>query len=72
MLEIFIANTIRMPIESQNWDSFDTDSLESEWVFVDNQVLESVLDENTLSPTIEPAIMDQLEKQQNDRFYNFN
>ena len=38
----------------------------------DNQILESVPDESTSSYTIEPAILDHLEKQQNDRFYDFN
>ena len=72
MLETFMANAIRMPIEHQHLDSSSTDSLESEGVVADYQVLESVLDESTLSPTIEPAILDQLKKQQNNRFYDFN
>ena len=72
MLETFMANAIRLPIERPQFDSFGTDSLESEGVAADNQVLDCVFDESTLSPTIEPAILDQLEKQQNDRFHDFN
>ena len=72
MLETFMANAIRLPIERLQFDSFGTDSSESEGVGADNQVLESVFDESTLSPTIEPAILDQLEKQQNYSFYDFN
>ena len=72
MLETFIANIIKIPIEHQHLDSFDIDFLESERVVADNQVLESVLDESILAPNIDPSILDQLEKQQNDRFYDFN
>ena len=57
-----MANTIRMPIEHQYLDSSSIDSLESEGIVADNQVLESVLNENPSSATIEPAILDQLEK----------
>ena len=72
MLETFMANAIKMPIEHQHLDSSSTDSLKSEGLVADNQVLESVLDKSTSSPTIESAILDQLKKQQNNRFYDFN
>lgn len=49
-----------------------TDSIESEGVVAEIYVLPSVFDENTLSPTIEPASLDELEKQQNDWYYDFH
>ena len=61
-----------MSIEHQYLDSFSIDSLESKGIVPDNRVFEFVLDESTLLPTIKPAIMDPLEKQQNNRFYDFN
>ena len=72
MLETFMANSVRMPVEHQYLDFSSTDSWVSEGVVTNNQVLESVFDESTSSPIIEPTILDQLEKQQNDRFYDFN
>ena len=61
-----------MPIERYQLSCFSADWLESKRVAAENKVLQSVFDENTLSPSIEPAILDQLEKKQSDRFYNFN
>lgn len=58
-----MANTIRLPIKRPHLDFFNTNFLESERMAMDNQVLEIVFDESTLSPTIEPAILDQFEKQ---------
>lgn len=72
MLKTFMANTIRLSIECSKLNSFNIDSLESEKIVVDNQILESIFDKSTLSFTIEPAILDQLEKQQNNRLYDFN
>ena len=63
MLETFIANVIKMPIEYQYLDFFGTDSLESGGVVANNQLLESVLNKSTLSLIIEPAILNQLEEQ---------
>ena len=72
MLETFLANFIRVPVERHQLGCFSTDCLESEGVVAENKVLQSVFDEDTSSPSIEPAILDQREKQQNDRFYNFD
>lgn len=72
ILEIFIANSIRIPIESQQLSSFSIDSLKFEVVATQIKVLQLVFYESILSCIIEPAILDQLEKQQNDRFYYFN
>lgn len=62
MLEIFMANVIRSPIEYLQLDSFNTDFLEFERMAADNQVLELVFNKNILSPKIELVILDQLEK----------
>ena len=72
MLETFMANSIRMPIQRQQLDSFSADFLKSERVAANNELLKFVFDESTSSPTIELAILHQLEKQLNDRFYDFN
>ena len=72
MLELFMSNAIRLPIKRTQLDFSGRDSLQSERVVADDQVLESVFDENILLSTIEPAILNQLEKQQNNSFYDFN
>lgn len=45
---------------------FSADSVKSQEVIFDNDILPSVFNKNILWPTIEPAILDELEKQQND------
>ena len=72
MLETFLANSIRIPVERHQLGCFSADCLKSKGVIAENEVLQSVFDESTSSPSIEPAILDQLEKQQNDRFYDFD
>lgn len=57
-----MANAIRLYIERLQLDFFKTNFLESEGLTANNQVLESVFNESTLSAIIEPAILDQLEK----------
>lgn len=72
ILKMFMANAIRLPIQRLQFDFLNIDSLESKKIAANNQILDSVVNENTLSPIIEPAILNQPEKQQNNRFYNFN
>ena len=72
MLEIFIANAIRLPIKCPQLDSFSTNCLKFIKVALDNQVLKFLFDKNILLSIIKLAILDPLEKYQNDRFYNFN
>ena len=72
MLETFLVNSIRIPVKCHQLGCFNADCLESEGVSAENKVLQSIFDESTLSPSIKPAILDQLEKQQNDKFYNFD
>ncbi len=62
MLEIFLANSIRMPVERQQLGFFSADCWESEGMVTENEVLQSVFDESTSSSSIESAILDQLEK----------
>lgn len=52
MLKTFIANIIKLLIERPQLDFFVIDSLESEDLAADNQISKSVLNQNTLSPTI--------------------
>ena len=72
MLETFLANSLRIPVKRHQLGCFSIDCLEFEGVAIENKVLQSVFDKSTLSPSLEPAILDQLEKQQNDRFYDFD
>lgn len=72
MLKIFIANTIRLPIDCSQLNFFNTNLLKSKEMAMDNQVLGYVFDKNILSSTIEPPILNQLKKQQNNCFYDFN
>ena len=72
MLEIFLANSIRISVKHHQLGCFGIDCLEFKGRAAKNKVLLSVFDENILSPSIEPAILDQLEKQRNDRFYDFD
>ena len=58
-----MTNTIRLPIERLQFEFFNIDSLESKGMVADNQILHCVFDKSTLSPTIEPAILNQLKKQ---------
>ena len=61
-----------MPIERHQLGCFSADCLKSEGVAAENKVLQFVFDESILSPNIELAILDQLEKKQNNRFYDFD
>lgn len=72
MLKIFIANAIKLPIERSQLNFFNTNLLKSKNMAMDNQILESVFNKNILSSTTEPAILNQLKKQQNNCFYEFN
>ena len=72
MLKTFLTNSIRIPVEHHQLGCFNIDYLESEGVAAENKVLQSVPDKSTLSPSIKSAILDQLEKQQNDKFYDFD
>ncbi len=62
MLEIFVANSIRILVERQELGSFSINYLEYKRIVVENKVLQSILNESTLSPSIESAIFDLLEK----------
>lgn len=63
MLETFLINSIRMPVEHQQLGCFSANCLKSEGVAAENEILQFVFDESTSSPSIELAILDQLEKQ---------
>ncbi len=62
MLETFLANFIRMSVERQQLGCFSVDCLKSKGIATENEVLQSVFDESTSSPSIELAILNQLEK----------
>ena len=51
-----------MPTERHQLGCFNTNYLISERVVAENEVLQSVFNENTLSPSMESAILDQLDK----------
>ena len=62
MFKTFLTNSIRIPIEYHQLDYFNIDYLESEGMTTENEVLQSVFNKSTLSPSLKMAILDQLEK----------
>ena len=61
-----------MSVKCHQLGDFNGNYLKFEGVAAKNKLLQSVFNKNTSSSNIEPAILDQLEKQQNDRFYDFD
>ena len=61
-----------MPVERHQLGCFSINCLESEGVATENKVLQFVFNENISFPSIKPAILDQLDIDQNDRYYNFD
>lgn len=72
MLDTSMANAIKLSIKCLQLDFFGTSSLELKKLDANNQILEFIFNESNLSPTIELAILDQLEKEENNNFYDFN
>ena len=62
MLEIFLTNSIRISVECHQLGCFNIDCLESKGVATENEVLQFVFDKSTSSLSIEPVILDQIEK----------
>lgn len=67
VLEAFLANSVSIPVQPEGVEPSYPDSLESEGVGMETEPELEFLNEDML----EPAVLDELETQQNQRFFDF-